>query len=82
MYSSAMPTLAEPSANSAVVPITNSDRLLCIRRSVLPINASIAPLLRTIAKTPPTMNTKKMMSAASFIPLGIAVKNAVAGKGG
>ena len=41
--------------------------------------ASMAPVARTIPITPPTMNTKKMMSAASIIPFGIEVRKAHTG---
>ena len=80
-YSSAMPTVEEPRANSSTMPPTSRAGRDSSRRSAVPISASIAPVARTSAITPPAMKTKKMMSCAAARPAGMAVRNASGGSG-
>jgi len=75
MYSSAIPTVDEPSAKSRTMPDTNAPGRSDRWWMAAPIKASMAPVARTTPITPPTMNTKKMMSWAAAKPSGIAVRN-------
>ena len=81
MYSSAMPTVDAPSANSPTMPPTSHPGFDASRPMAAPIAASIAPVARTTPMIPPAMKTKKMMSCAAARPAGIDVRKASGGSG-
>ena len=81
MYSSAMPTVDDPTANRVTMPPASSTGLPPSRAMASPIRASTAPVARSTPNTPPTMRMKKMMSAASANPAGTAVRNVKSGSG-
>ena len=80
MYSSAIPMVDEPTANSPTMPPTSNTGRPPRRPIAAPIAASMAPVPFTTPMTPPTMKTKKMMSAASAIPFGMRVSAACHGR--
>ena len=81
MYSSAMPTVDEPSENSATAPATSHSGRAPSRAMAQPITASMAPVARTTRMTPPTRKTKKMISWAAARPAGMAVRKVSGGSG-
>ena len=81
MYSSAMPTVDEPTENSAAMPATSHAGRAPSRAMAQPITASMAPVARTTRMTPPTRKTKKMIACAAANPAGTAVRNARGGSG-
>ena len=81
MYSSAMPTVDAPSANSPTIPPTSQPGLDASRAMAAPMSASIAPVARTTLMTPPAMKTKKTMSCAAANPAGMEVRKASGGSG-
>ena len=80
-YSSAIPTVDEPRANSSTMPAMSRPGREPSRRRAAPISASTAPVARTRPITPPAMKTKKMMSWAAARPAGMEVRNASGGSG-
>ena len=81
MYSSAMPTVDDPRANTVTMAPTRSTGRPPSRWMASPIKASTAPVARSTPNTPPTMRMKKMMSAASARPAGTAVRKVKSGSG-
>ena len=81
MYSSAMPTVDDPTANRVTMPATSHTGRPPSLPMASPISASTAPVARSTPNTPPTTRMKKMMSAASARPAGTAVRNVKNGSG-
>jgi len=72
MISSCMCSSAPPVANASEITGMTSDSRPRRSRSSASIPRVSAPVFSTTAKAPPTRNTKKMTSAASIIPCGMA----------
>jgi hypothetical protein len=75
MNSSPMPRVEPPIAipvMRTMVSTFHDDRR---RLRTAPSTAGMVPVACRIPKTPPTMKTKKMMSAALTIPRGMALRN-------